>query len=87
MADTGSMWLLRGLCGCYRVYVPLFPAKIALRGSYGTALREGVTADLIICFFEINGSYGVYVAVTKNVCPILFFRENLRALLLLYGFT
>ena len=42
MAVTWSTWLLRGLRGCYGVYVPLSLAKIALRGSYGAALREGV---------------------------------------------
>ena len=56
--DVAFPWQLQGLddcllglyiimCGCYRVYTPTFsPAKIALRGSYGTALREGVTAAL-----------------------------------------
>ena len=34
---------LWGLDVFYRVYVPLLFAQIALRGSYGTALREGVT--------------------------------------------
>ena len=32
-----------GLFGCYRVYVLLFFAKLASRGSYKTALREGMT--------------------------------------------
>ena len=43
-AVTGSMWLLRVLRGCYGFFV----AKSALRCSYGTALREGVTAAELI---------------------------------------
>ena len=46
MAVTGSMWLLQGLCGCYRVNVLLFFANIALRGSSGTDLREGVSVAI-----------------------------------------
>ena len=47
MAVTGSTWLVRGICGCYGVYVTLSSAKIALHGyggGGGTDLREGVTA-------------------------------------------
>ena len=46
MAVEESTWLLRGLRGRYGVYVPLFCARIALCGSYGTELREGVTVAL-----------------------------------------
>ena len=46
VAVTGFMWLLQGLCGCYGVYVPLFFLKIAVRGSFGTALRDGMTKVL-----------------------------------------
>ena len=41
-----SALLLRGLRGGYGVNVPLFSAKIALRGSYGIESREGVTEAL-----------------------------------------
>ena len=46
VADTGSVWLLRCLRPALLYYVLLFVvvAKIALRGSYGTALRVGMTA-------------------------------------------
>ena len=36
VASTRYMWLLQGLHSCYVVYVPLFFAEIALRGSYRT---------------------------------------------------
>ena len=41
--DVAISWQLRGLRGSYVVYVSLLGAKIALRGSYWTNLREGVT--------------------------------------------
>ena len=41
--DVANLLQLRGLRGCYEVNIPLFFAKIALCGSYGTDLREGVT--------------------------------------------
>ena len=52
--DVDILWQLRGLCGCYRDYMAamgsichtFFFAKIALRGSFGTDLREGVTMAL-----------------------------------------
>ena len=37
-------WQLQALRGCYRVYVTALFREIALRGNYGTYLREGVTA-------------------------------------------
>ena len=43
VAVTRYMWLLRGVRGCYGFCIPLFSTKIALHGSYGTDLREGVT--------------------------------------------
>ena len=47
MAVTGSMSLLRGLRCCCGAHLPLFFEKIALGGSYGTALRKGVTDALL----------------------------------------
>ena len=47
VAVTGSLWLLRRLRDCNWVYVPLFFAKIALHGSYGT-LCEGAFDCAII---------------------------------------
>ena len=38
--ELSGTWLCPG---CYRVYIPLLFMKIALRGSYGTDLCEGVT--------------------------------------------
>ena len=46
LALMGSTWMLQGLHGSYRVYILLFFEKIAVRGSYGIDLREGVTAAL-----------------------------------------
>ena len=57
MAITGSIWLLRGLRGTYRVHTAVTGSmsrffsrenRVAwlLRGSCGVALREGVTATL-----------------------------------------
>ena len=44
--NVAISWQLRGLSGCYGVYVQLFFAKIALRGSYGTDLREDVAVAI-----------------------------------------
>ena len=54
MARMESWWQLRGLHGCYRVYLVVTgstprsfpPAKIALGGSYGVALCAGMATVL-----------------------------------------
>ena len=47
---VATLLQLRGLCGCYRVYILVFYTKITLCGSYGTTLGESVTAAFITTF-------------------------------------
>ena len=70
--DLPISWQLRGLCGCYGVYVRLFFAKIALRGSYGTVLREGVTVSLkghlcLFCAWDVESGYYIMGLLGGNV--------------------
>ena len=63
VAVTVSWWLLRGLCGCYVVHVQLFFMKIALRWTYVTDLRQGVTM-VEECMFSTSK-----ISCTQK-CPI-----------------
>ena len=56
-----TSWQLRGLRGCYGVYVVVFLTKITLhvRGSYGTAIREGVTVALSSIVGEIRAWFPI----------------------------
>ena len=59
--EVAISWQLRGLCGCYRVQVPLSATQITLRGSYRTALCEGTVRAPVFGryqFFGISEHYG-----------------------------
>ena len=57
--EVSNSWQLRGLSDCYGVYVPLFFAKISLRGSYGTDLRS----DRGITSFILVETYGIIIYI------------------------
>ena len=42
------LWQLRGLHGCYGVYIPIFFVKVALRCSCRMAVCEGLTVALMM---------------------------------------
>ena len=59
--DVAISWWLRSLRVCYGVFVPLFYAKVALHGSYGTDLREGVTVALTIWNAQVQWPLGTHL--------------------------
>ena len=64
VAVTRCKWLLRGIRGCYGVYVLLCYAKITLRGSYGTGFTSRCDRGINI------DSYGVTSVSLHIKCVI-----------------
>ena len=56
MAITGSMWMLRGLCGCYRVYVDV----TGLCGCYRAMWMLQGYVDVTGSMWLLQGLHGCY---------------------------
>ena len=61
MAVTGSMWLLQGLHGCYRVYVDVTGSMWLLQGIHGcyrvyVAVIRHISHSFYLWKIALNGS-------------------------------
>ena len=63
--DAAILWQLRGLRGCYQVYIPLFFMKIALCGSYTTMRR----CDCVICVTKTYSPWWFLQLFSSVCCP------------------